>query len=190
MLEETERVKYIRMWSEVPDYRLFSPGEALVADFIRDNAGTALDGDTLLDVGCGTGRAAQKLRDAGMEVCGLDIAKNCLDSGVLIPLIVTTAWDKRLPLVDWVYCTDVMEHIPPDRVEETLDNLRRITIKGAYFQIATKPDSYGARIGETLHLTLHEPSWWYEQLKARWKGSANCKAEERGLWRLVGSFYP
>jgi hypothetical protein len=32
-----------------------------------------------------------------------------------------------------------------------------------FFQISTVPDSFGATINQTLHLTVHSPGWWIDR---------------------------
>lgn len=44
----------------------------------------------------------------------------------------------------------------------SLEAIRERTTTGGFFQIATRPDTCGELIGETLHLTVRDPEWWVE----------------------------
>lgn len=162
-LEQREARKYQKMWTH-KSYRFCSPGEEL-ADLVRK----WLPGKArVVDFGCGTGRLAAKMQDWGHRVLGVDFATNCLDDEVLIPFCIANLWD--LPeTVSGTHgvCTDVMEHIPPEKVDAVLTNIRRAVPK-AFFNIATTLDAHGQVIGERLHLTVKPESWWVEKLKAHW----------------------
>jgi cyclopropane fatty-acyl-phospholipid synthase-like methyltransferase len=60
-LDEKERAKYQSIWA-YPQYRMNSPGEAAVPRFLFHLPWAA--GDTLIDLGCGTGRAGKALAEA------------------------------------------------------------------------------------------------------------------------------
>src|ERR1041385_938241 len=64
------------------------------------------------------------------------------------------------------FCADVMEHIPPDRVDQVLDNILHAA-EHVFFAISTVPDNMGELIGETLHLTVQPFSWWLEKFQKR-----------------------
>lgn len=68
--------------------------------------------------------------------------------------------------VDLVVSTDVLEHVEPDRIEETLAVLGSIAVKAQYHCISTR--KAGARLpdGRNAHLTVNPPEWWKKQLQA------------------------
>jgi 2-polyprenyl-3-methyl-5-hydroxy-6-metoxy-1,4-benzoquinol methylase len=72
-----EEMKYAKCW-ELPAYRNYAPGEHLV-DMFLELVGEVEEGTTIIDFGCGTGRASKKLYEAGFDVTMLDFADNCLD---------------------------------------------------------------------------------------------------------------
>lgn len=158
-LREQERDKYEKMWG-FEQYRKNSPGERLVDDAI---ARMKMKGGTVLDFGCGTGRAAQAFADKGFTVAGIDIADNCLDEGIEIPLFVQCLWEPFGLSGDYGFCTDVMEHIPPEKVDAVLQNIA-CSVDRCYFQIATFHDGMGKLIGDTLHLTVKSAPWWRDKL--------------------------
>lgn len=164
---ETERSKYERMWGQ-DVYRSRSPGEQLVPMAIEQLGIDA--GDRVIDFGCGPARATQALRDFGCDVLGIDIAWNCRDEGIDVPLRVAPLWDlpEDIEEADFGLCCDVMEHIPVERVDAVLVGIRRLTKRGAFFNIAFAHDMFGELIGERLHLTVHGEGWWSAKLKQHW----------------------
>lgn len=166
--EADEARKYWRMW-EREEYRRLSPGEELAPLAYR---ALGMDvGDSVIDFGCGPGRATALLKAMGCDVLGVDIAGNCLDAGVDVPLRVACLWDLPEDIEgDYGICCDVMEHIPPERVDAVLAGIRKATGKGAFFNISFQPDAFGPRtIGEPLHLTVRHPRWWFGKLKQHWR---------------------
>lgn len=159
-LANKEREKYTKMWN-IKSYRRVAPGEGYV-----DYAIEALrlsPPQSVIDFGTGTGRAANKFKQLGYDVTGIDHAANCLDSGVEIPLLICSLWDLPDILADVGYCTDVMEHIPEVKVDEVLLGIAK-RVNDAFFVIDTKPDSMGRLIGETLHVTVKPGQWWKDKL--------------------------
>ena len=176
-LEQREADKYRLMW-EQPSYRDWAPGVdhvwgAVEKLGIRPN-------DSLMDFGCGTGRSVRKFLNFGVKAAGTDFAPNALEEDV--PFTLCALWDIHhlAPIADWAFCTDVMEHIPPERVDIVLQNISRtIGLRGAYFAIDSVPDRQGLIIGQPLHMTVRPPAWWAEQLS---KHFAHVEQYEGGVF--------
>jgi SAM-dependent methyltransferase len=162
-----EQEKYRKMWTQVPGYRSHSPGEELVSVFL--SKAPWAPGDTLVDAGCGPGRAGLRLKKAGLDVVWMDIAEESLDKEVRGKgiFIQGCLWEMEPHHVDWVYCCDVLEHIPPEHVDAALDFLIGSSRKGTFMQIALWADGWGSKIGETLHLTVEPAEWWIEKITKR-----------------------
>ena len=154
-----EAEKYAAAW-DLPDYRKFSPAEHFLSAF----PGEA--GESVIDFGCGTGRATLELHRRGMDVRLVDLAPNCLDDDVRAELgdrlEVGNLWDYD-GAADWAVCCDVMEHLPTEYVMAAILNIGRICDQG-WFTICNKEDHFGESIGETLHLTVKPYSWWLERM--------------------------
>jgi len=73
---------------------------------------------------------------------------------------LTTKLEEKF---DYGYCTDVLEHIPPEDVDKVLLNICTAA-RRVYFAISTVPDVMGALVGEPLHLTVESPFWWHDRL--------------------------
>jgi len=172
-----ERRKYTRMW-ERPEYHRYSPGKNHAPRAIEALGMKA--GETLYDLGCGNGAAIPIFVDHGLLVRGVDIAMSPalaaypLKTAAHLPkerhpvMTVACLWaiPADWPTRDYVFCADVLEHIPPERVDAVLMNIDRLTYRAAYLNIHCSPDGCGALIGETLHLTVERPEWWLAKLEA------------------------
>lgn len=63
-----------------------------------------------------------------------------------------------------VVCTDVLEHIEPDKLLFVLDDLRRVVQKVGFFIIHTGPAGKTLSDGRNTHLIQKDKRWWEKQL--------------------------
>lgn len=175
---ESERLKYEQMW-RVDAYRKVSPGLESVIDAVQK-----LDmqyGRSVADFGCGTGRCAKWFEDQGFDAVGVDIAGNALEEAV--PFVQCTLWDsEKLPSVDYGFSVDVLEHIPTERVMDTLQAIHDACRIGCYLNIDTIPDAFGVVIGKTLHLTVQPAEWWEARIKAIWPEVDSYPGERQAVF--------
>jgi len=153
----SEQEKYQLMW-QYDGYRQSSPGEAQVDFFLKEVKPDSL----IIDYGCGTGRAGVKMVEKGHDVLLVDFADNCRDAEAAD--IFFLKWDLTYPIPhksEYGYCTDVMEHIPPDDVETVIKNIMTASTT-VFFQISNIDDHLGVMIGSPLHLTVKPIKWWSE----------------------------
>lgn len=163
-----EKTIYTEMWNH-PEYRGVAPGQGAALDFIKQSR--LPFGSKVVDLGCGTGRGSAVLAQAGMDVTLVDFAVNCLDVDVKENLgskFVEADLTKPLPVsAPYGFCTDVMEHIPPEQVDAVLNNCL-LACKNVFFQIATEDDIWGDKlIGHKLHLSVHPYEWWLQKFNDR-----------------------
>lgn len=103
---------------------------------------------TVLDYGCGRGSLAEALKphrcqqyDAGIK--GKDV----------------------LPKpTDIVVCTDVLEHVEPDKLDAVLSHIERLARDAALIVISTRPANAILPDGRNAHLIVETPDWWLERL--------------------------
>lgn len=168
-----EQEIYTRMWND-PAYRNVAPGEEVAQIFLAE--ARPREGARIIDMGCGTGRGALMLAVLGkLNVTMLDFTTNSLDEDI-VPMLTTQSHvmrfqqhdlTKPLPVsAEYGFCTDVMEHIPPQDVDRVLNNALT-ACQHVFFQIATEPDVMGARIGLPLHLSVHDYAWWLNKFNER-----------------------
>jgi len=66
---------------------------------------------------------------------------------------------------DLVVCTDVLEHIEPDKLMLVLADLRRCVRQLGYFTIHMGPAQKLLADGRNTHLIQRDKTWWAEQLQ-------------------------
>lgn len=124
----------------------------------------------VLDYGCGKGMLAKSLP---FPIAEYDPAVPGKDS---IPRPA-----------DLTICTDVLEHIEPDKLNFVLDDLRRCTKQIGYFVISTRKAVKTYSNGENAHLIVRGKEWWEKKLsKYFYVGTVIDKEKEKELHVIVG----
>lgn len=168
---DVEKAKYRKMW-DVPDYRVTSFGEQFIGAFLQLTG--VRPGMSVVDVGCGTGRASLKMAQLLMDVTMVDMSADALDKEVreslggelhlkFIESCLWHSWGLKTGPVDMTYCCDVLEHIPAEFTMLVAAMCVDIADR-AFFHINFDPDYFGSKIGEKLHLTVQPFEWWRDRL--------------------------
>lgn len=134
----------------------------------------SIEAKTILDYGCGTGELAKSLEPRRVEQ---------YDPGVPV-------FSKFPKPADLVVCTDVLEHVEPKYLDNVLDHICRLTGKGCFLVIATRPGEYQLSDGRNVHLTVESQDWWYEKVKGlNWNVVKHeyLKTREIRLWLVKKS---
>jgi len=160
-----EKAKYKKAW-EHKAYRNYSPGEHVSVHYVLKCSPKR---GRMIDFGTGTGRGALILHKLGFDITMIDIADNCLDDEVKDEigdrLVIGNLWDKLdLPKAEEGFCTDVMEHIPEEKVDAVIENTLRLCDR-VFFHICLREDHFGQELGEHLHLTVKPYLWWLNKIK-------------------------
>lgn len=173
-LETRERDLYSELWSGVGSYGAHSPGEHLAALFaaLVPSRDLSAPKATVLDAGCGSGKGGLALTRLGFDVTLCDITPDGLTAEAqalrFAPACLWRDLKSQLPYCagayDFVYCCDVLEHIPPEYTMLVLDQLLRVTKRAAFFNISLVPDVYGAFVGKPLHQSVFPFTWWRDRL--------------------------
>ena len=110
---------------------------------------------SLLDYGAGQSNLAALLsRKAGIaDVCAYDPCVRGRDK-------------KPERSFDFVTCTDVLEHVPEEELDDLLTEVWGYQEKGAVFQIALREAAHVLPNGENCHCTVHPADWWERKLKS------------------------
>lgn len=124
-------------------------------DWVLDQAlGNSEPGSRVLEVGVGCGIFSEALANAGRQVTAVDINPAFLANVATIESVTTYLKDATLPLGleehDLAICSEVLEHVPPDR---SLDMLRSLfgAVRPGGMLVLTTPQRYatvelGARL--------------------------------------------
>ncbi len=163
ILRLSEAAKYTKVWKE-SDYRIVSHSVELWKDR-RELFPTSIA--SALDIGCGLGMILPVWNEQGIDAWGIDIAPNCLDIEVssrychkfVCGCVWSMEWDR---VFDFGICTDVMEHIPPDKVLPALQAISQCCNE-VLFKIDHISNEF---IGEILHLTIKPVEWWIELMNS------------------------
>jgi hypothetical protein len=111
---------------------------------------------SILDYGCGQGSLVAALwsivPDAVIRLDEYDPA---------IP-----GKDGPPSIADLVVCTDVLEHIEPDRLTRVLAHLQMLARKAVFVVIATRPSNKTMTDGRNAHLIVEDADWWRTTVEA------------------------
>lgn len=111
------------------------------------------EGFTILDYGCGRGTFKP-----AMEVLRPDAIITEYDPGVAGKDILSWA------PVDYIVCTDVLEHVEEQYVEKTLQTLNFLAVHGIFLNIDTALSKSFLPDGRNTHITVKPAEWWLERL--------------------------
>jgi len=168
-LHDAERETYQTIWGGVSDYATTAPGERFLPLFLHVTGSTR---GTVLDAGTGSGKGAVALRQAGFQVTLCDLTdEGLVPEAQTLPFKTACLWQSLkafAPLLgrkwDWVYCTDVLEHIPPQFTMLVISRLLEVARKGVFLTVSVEPDVFGLWIGRPLHQTVQPYEWWKTSL--------------------------
>ncbi len=107
----------------------------------------------VLDYGCGQGSLGRELAARGIRVANYDPA---------VP-----EWATPPSSADLVVCSDVLEHVEPDKVEAVLDHLQALARVALLVVVSTVPTAKTLSDGRQAHISLHPREWWASRLAAR-----------------------
>ena len=157
-ITDVERDKYTEMWT-VPDYHVCSPALYWMDMFFQ--VAKPEFGQTVLDVGAGAGAGSRELKKRGLAVQAFDLTASAWKHDD-IRLMVGSVW-RDLPNVsppyDFVFCSDMMEHLPTEFVALAVSEMLRVCGK-AFMTVSFQQEFHGQFIGQHLHLTVKPFIWW------------------------------
>lgn len=107
---------------------------------------------SIIDFGCGKGRLVERLREeySNVVVDGYDPGNKTFD----------TSLNDRY--VDLLISTDVLEHVEPEFIDQTLEYLSTKS-KYIYHLIALSPAKLILPDGRNAHLIQKNPEWWRQK---------------------------
>jgi SAM-dependent methyltransferase len=130
-----------------------------VADgIVRD-----LEPSTVFDAGCAMGFLVEALRQRGVDASGADVSEYAIsqvDASVAEHCRVGSLTEPLGGRYDLVTCIEVLEHIPPDEIDQAIDNLCAASDK---LLISTTPSDFG----EPTHFNVQPPESWAAKFAQR-----------------------
>lgn len=145
----------------------FGDGGARWAKQLEELAGL-LNTTSILDYGCGKGELALAL--PGLPVREYDPAIRGKD-------------DEPAP-ADIVVCTDVLEHIEPECLQNVLDHIQLLTLRMAILVVHIGPAVKILQDGRNAHLSQYPAQWWTHEINRRFE-IANLQYPKPTLFFLV-----
>jgi hypothetical protein len=109
---------------------------------------------SILDYGCGQGSLGRTLRAVKPATWRIDEYDPAI------------AGKNHPPsFADLVVCTDVLEHIEPDRLMAVLAHLRLLARKAVLLVINLREANKTLSDGRNAHLIIETPEWWEARLR-------------------------
>jgi hypothetical protein len=158
----TRRFEYEEAWKKNAYRRLTTSEKALniFMDTVKPPRAA-----TLIDWGCGTGRAGLRAWKQALDVTLVDFAENCLDDDVRDSLSESLTFirhDIQKPIdlrSDYGLCVDTIEHIEEEDLGQALENILSASNE-VFFHIFTGEDDFG--FGK-FRKTLRPYTWWLQR---------------------------
>lgn len=170
MIAATETRRYELVWDSLPTYGDHSPG-MLVLPMFLDLVGTTALPASVVDLGCGSGRVGVALSAQGFDVTLADLTPQGLSpEAKALPFKTVCVWhglrrQLGVSYLDYVFCVDVLEHVPEALTMLAVDQMLRVAEGGVFLGVALVPDEFGVQVGETLHQTVKRFVWWRDMLR-------------------------
>lgn len=121
-------------------------------------------GGRILDAGCGSGNYARELIKEGYDVFAIDHSKTCCEKYLKdVPhenKSLIELYDSNTDKFSCVICTDVLEHILPEEIDENLEAISNLS-DNFMFGIANHPD---VQFGYHVHRITEDKFWWIDKL--------------------------
>lgn len=181
-VQAAEAALYSDVWSGLDHYADTAPGQGWAGRFAALTGAEA--GATVLDAGAGSGKGALALSAQGFKVAMCDLTpEGLIETAQDLPFQQACLWHDLRPVaflsnlalgltlssddemaVDWVFCCDVMEHLPKEFTLLSIANMLAIARHGVFLSITFVPDNFGVMVGKPLHQTVESFVWWKERL--------------------------
>lgn len=131
------------------------------------------DIQTLLDYGCGKGTLKVALGElTQLEVCEYDPA--------------IEGKSARPAPAELVVCTDVLEHIEPDLLDNVVADLKGLATRYLLLVVSTRPATKFLADGRNAHLIIQSAEDWLPKLTKGWD-TIECREEVGELVLLLRS---
>lgn len=149
---------------EINKSEIFSEIDTFTMERYKQFSKYIFNKQTVLDVGCNTGRGGKILRENFPEskIYGIDLVSDwlsCIPDGIYDQLFNDSiiSWEGNNLKYDRIVAGEVIEHIPKEEFQRLLQNCRRMLDKDGLILVTTpNPDSYWVKIGRKA--VFNDPS--------------------------------
>jgi SAM-dependent methyltransferase len=157
----------IRLWETGGKHHFFNEVKQYERYFCKGS---------ILNVGCSIGGHNYALNELGFRAYGIDISEFAIKNAVAERCIVGDV--KEMPYkneyFDNVFAFDIIEHIPMDYLQQSLDEIRRVTKKiflaRIPFEKTLERHAWHIADGIFDHFTHFEPQKWLRRLDSIFAG--------------------
>tara|TARA_R110002153_G_scaffold104366_1_gene242139 strand:+ start:293 stop:832 length:540 start_codon:yes stop_codon:yes gene_type:complete len=142
--------EYLEQLTELHNRSKFGSGESIpnIVSEILENKNIT----SILDFGSGKGLTSNALAEKYPDI------KLYTYDPVTSPINLPQS-------VDMIYSSDVLEHVEPKLIDQTLTDLFNRASKYQYHLIACHPAKKKLNDGRNAHLIIETPSWWKSKLE-------------------------
>lgn len=156
----------------------------------------ALDGERVLDLGCGPGVDTAVLANRGFDVVGLDVTPSFLRTarerladaaaGQSVDTVFVRGDMRSLPLAsdtfDGIWGSGSFHHVPRAAAPATVDELRRVLRAGGHVFLSVKREPTGSEVADR-HFEYYDAAAFRELLESG--GFEPTTVETSGPWVSV-----
>jgi len=117
---------------------------------------------SVLEVGCAHGFIVEKLNSLGIPAWGIDVSKYAVENRAHHNVIEGDVLDIPFKddYFDFVYSSDMLEHVPEDQVSTAIDEIARVGKRGL---LEITYDKTPMDIDDT-HVTIKPCEWWRDRI--------------------------
>jgi hypothetical protein len=161
----TEAAKYKQIWSQ-KNYK--SGNNLMFFYYLKNIIKNQVQNPSIVELGCGDASLYTLIKNDNFEAnyLGIDITTAHLTPKQQMHVKESPIWETGLfENAAEVTCScDVLEHLPPSMVEQSIKEILKITSHATFHAICTREATQTVN-GENAHLTVQPLTWWAEQFE-------------------------
>lgn len=173
------RINYKEIYEKIYELGYQSPDnwrKSLSYDSI-DSIVNQFQFNTILDIGCASGRFVRRFRELGKKAYGIDISEKAIKTAHKLGITSCKLGNiLDIPfsngIFDAVFTTDTLEHIHPDDVDQAIKEIGRVSSNYIFVHVSSKKEAKRKWIDllhniykdlldyDDLHLSIYPEEVW------------------------------